>query len=314
MALKGVRLNELGTELSNVSWVTAFLIGLVSLLSSAIRAYRWEIAVKMFSPVSFRNVFSSFMVGVFGLNVIPARVGELLRVVVLARNSSLSHSSTLATVVFERLVDGLVLVILFAVSLWLYPAANPSSLFGADRGPYLMIIPVLFFAFFVLLILFWRHPDTWTAFLHRHLAWAGRLGETLPGMLKRFAAGLVIFSDGRRMAAYLFWSFIAWIGTGVYFQLNFIMLDIPLGLGPALVVLTATAVGAMIPAAPGFVGTYHAFCKTALMAFGVSDARALTFAVVTHLVSYLINTLIGFICALRENVQWSDLKRPGAGK
>lgn len=307
VALKGVRLDQLGSELSAVPWTLAFLVGGVSLIATGIRAYRWMVAVESFSEVSFKNVLSAFMAGMFGLNVIPARVGEYLRVFVLGKNSSLSQSSVLATVVFERVMDGLTILTIFAAAIMLRPAADSAHLLGSVRKEYLLLIPALFVGSLGTLFAIARHPQTMmngVGTFSRHL---GRFGARLPGMVGRFSNGLVIFSDMGRLVRYTVWSFVSWLAVSGYYYVNFRLLDIPLGMASSVVVMSVIVVGVMIPAAPGFVGTYHAFCKMALVAFGVDEARALSFAVVTHAVPYVLHTVLGFVCVLREHVRLADL-------
>lgn len=300
-------MKELGTELSAVPWPAAIAASFVSIFANVVRSYRWKIGIESFTKISFKNVLSAFFVGVFGLNVIPARIGEYLRIFVLGKNSSLSQSSLLATVVFERVVDGLAILTIFALAVMFRPVTGTHNFLDLVRKEFLLVIPLIFVVSLGILYAGWRRPQSALALLEPLSRRLGKFGTKLPGVAERFVKGLVIFSDVGRLALYLLWSFAAWLTVALFLYLNFLVLDIPLGFSEAVVVLVATVVGAMIPAAPGFVGTYHAFCKAALVSFGVDEARALTFAVVTHALPYLLGTTIGFLCVLRENVRWTDL-------
>lgn len=337
IAIRGVESDQLREHLSRTPWVWAFGIGLISLSASMIRSYRWKVAIDSFSPVPLSKVASAFMVGILGLNVIPARVGELLRVLVLGRNSTNSRSSILATVVFERVIDALVIITIFVAAFVLIPqvgsgivdavvsgvaapdAGNPdaaaaSAAQAPDSGRKILlcIIPVIFCACLFVLYSLRCHLSFWQRMLGRFAARLGRIGTKLPGVLERFSSGLVIITHPSRMLAYIALSFGAWLTYSLYLYANFRMLGIDLGFKEAIVVTTATVVGAMIPAAPGFVGTYHFFCQLALRYFDVPAALAVTFAVVTHAVPYILHTIIGFFCALRENVRLNDLASPAS--
>ncbi len=307
VALHGVGPADLKRELAEVAWHLALAISAVSFLSGVARAWRWKIALDSFSSLSFKNVCSAFMAGLFGLNVIPARVGEYLRVYVLGKSSSLSQSSILATVVFERILDGLTILTIFLVAMMTRSADESGRLGGFIRKEFLLLIPAIFFLCLGFLHDVWRRPARWAGWIGRFAPLLGSAGARLPGMMERFSKGLVIFSDLGRLARYITWSFASWLLAALYFYLNFLILDIDLGFSEAIVVLAVTVVGVMLPAAPGFVGTYHAFCKGTLVILGVDEAAALTFAVVTHALPFALNTLAGFVCVLRENVRLAEL-------
>lgn len=306
-ALNGVDLGRLKAELREVPWVIAFGVGVFSVGASVIRSWRWKVGIESFAPAKFTRVLSAFFVGLFGLNVIPMRIGELLRVFVLSRNSGFGYGQIMATVVFERIMDGLVVVTLFATALFFLPAAESASVLGPAPRGLLFTIPAAFIICLILLYVFWKYPNAWKIRLDRLARPFGRMGAHLAEGIEKFSGGLTIFADAGRFARYAFWSFAAWLMMGAYLFLNGFVLGVPLTFMNALVVLTFTVVGAMIPAAPGFVGTYHALCKAALVAFGVPAPKALTFAVVTHAVPYVAHTLIGFLFSLREHVRYSDL-------
>lgn len=307
VALSGVQLDKLRSELASVPWAVAFALGVISFFATILRSYRWQVGIESFSKVSFKNVMSAFLAGMFGLNVIPARLGEYFRVFVLGKNSSLSQSSILATVVFERIMDGLTILVIFAGAVLLRHSADTRNILGPVRREFLLLIPLIFAACLGFLFAVSRHPKPTADFVARFSRHLGKFGARLPGMVERFSGGLVIFSDAGRMIQYVAWSFASWFAIGFYYYMNFHMVGIGLGFADAMVVMSVIVVGVMIPAAPGFVGTYHAFCARALVAFGVDPARAFTYAVVTHAVQYILHTLVGFICVMRENVRLADL-------
>lgn len=308
VAVRGVDFSELSEQLGKVSWTAAFGIGLLSVAASTIRAYRWNVAVDCFSPVSFKNTFSAFMLGLFGLNVIPARLGEYLRIIALGKNSSVSQSSLIATVVFERVIDGLVILMMFLAAVVLQPAVLGAGSESPIRREFLLMIPAIFFVVLMVLFAIWKKPDACERAVEKIGRRLGRLGALLPGITRRFRDGLVIFSHPVRLMFYIILCFGAWLTYTVYLYFNFKLMHFPLGVGAAMVVMTATVVGAMIPAAPGFVGTYHAFCTWALVSMGIPKAEAFTFSVVTHAVPYVLHVIIGFFCAVRENIRWIDLQ------
>lgn len=309
VAISGVQIDKLRSELSSVPWATAFALGMVSFIATLIRSYRWKVGIESFSGVSFKNVTSAFLSGMFGLNVIPARLGEYLRVFVLGKNSSLSQSSILATVVFERIMDGLTILVIFTGAIFLRHSSDTRSILGTVRREFLLLIPLMFAGCLGFLFAVSRHPKPTADFVARFSKYLGKFGARVPGMIERFSGGLVIFANAGRMIQYVAWSFAAWFTIGFYYYVNFHMAGIELGFADAIVVMSVIVVGVMIPAAPGFVGTYHAFCTRALVAFGVDPARAFTYAVVTHAVQYVLHTVIGFVCVMRENVRLADLNR-----
>ncbi|MFN3374533.1 MAG: lysylphosphatidylglycerol synthase transmembrane domain-containing protein, partial [Chloroflexus sp.] len=82
-----------------------------------VRAWRWQSMLNHIAPVPLRTLFPIVVIGYMGNNVYPARAGEVLRSYVLRRNCGITMSASLATVVLERLFDGLVMLLFVAITL-----------------------------------------------------------------------------------------------------------------------------------------------------------------------------------------------------
>lgn len=231
----------------------------------------------------------------FGGNVLlPLRLGELLRVGELARRTAVAPSSCLGAVVIERALD----------SLWLLLVALTLPAVVAFDLPLPSTIAASFAALVAALALaLWLSARP--ARLAAVIGFAGRLfGRRAADVLGRaaygFAAGLTVLASPRRFVAASFWTLGYWASgaLGVWLWMRAFALDLPWYAAPTVVVFLA--VGAALPAAPGFLGTYHLFLMSGLMVFGVDADRAAAVAVAGHFVATVPAALVALLLFFDE--------------
>src|SRR4051812_16234132 len=125
-----------------------------------VRAWRWQMLLKPLGPTRFRTAFRTTVIGFAALSLLPARAGDLLRPYLLARKENLPVSATFATVVMERVLDLVAVVVLMAVYVWGY--AEPSELSGALRRSVEISAAFAGGVALTLLVLMWvlaTHPE-----------------------------------------------------------------------------------------------------------------------------------------------------------
>lgn len=272
-----------------------------------IRAWRWQLLAEPVKKVSAGLSFSALMIGYLGNNVLPLRAGEFMRAYVAAKRSGMPVSSALAVVVVERILDMLMLLLCFTLSLLLFPLPG---LFR-NAGIIILIATVVLIVF-LLLLLFQRD---------RALNLAEFFLKIFPLKLRRkflkiisdFADGLEIFRRGERYLLVLFWTFVMW---GIYFLIIYISLyffnftDTLIYRAPAvtsIVMMTITTAGIGIPSAPGAVGTYHGVCLFGMGLFGVPSEIGLSYAILMHISNFLPMTLIGIVCLFKEGLHLTEI-------
>jgi glycosyltransferase 2 family protein len=276
---------------SNPWWlVPAFIAFAVGIF---LRAYRWQLLFVAALRPPLGTVFNAVLVGYFFNSVLPARAGEVARVVYLNRRAAASHAQSAATVVLERGYDVLVLLVLFFVALpWL-----PEVSWVRGAGAVAIIVAL---GLVLASAAAWRWRGRPVRRLlrplvrrrlvsaHRAEAWVKLIGEGLAGLIHpRTAAGVA------------FWTATSWVALSL--SNWFVMLAFDFGLSPAagLLVSVAVAVAMILPASPAALGVFEAATVVALDSYGVPASEAVSYAFVLHALNFVPFVLAGPI-ALRS--------------
>jgi len=313
LALRGLKLEEVVDDLRTAAYGWLLPGIAVYFLAVLVRTWRWHYLLRPLKAVPVRDLFPVVVIGYMGNNVYPARAGELLRAYVLKRNEQVSAGASLATIVVERIFDGVVMLLFVFVSLptaqsqWNVPESLRLIVFG---GSLLFLTALIVFLFLA------ARPDAAArvvgGLIDRLLP--GRLRSRVHGLLDRFMTGLASLRDLRHVlivfgASLLIWlleTSMYWLVTHAFaFEVPFFHLMLMNG-----VVNLATT----IPALPGYIGTLDASGIAVLMALGVEPARAASFTLVLHAALWLPVTLLGFVFMARQSLRWSDFARAAALK
>jgi uncharacterized membrane protein YbhN (UPF0104 family) len=264
-----IDLAEVLAELRGVRVGIAALSQGTILVGFLMMTLRSKVLLRPLHRYSFYRLFRSVLVGFAGNNVLPLRMGELLRVEYLARHGGCAHSACLAVVATERLLDLLCLVLLFFGLLPAALAQMPSVPVLSAMGAALLVI-------LVLLIAIGRAPDRFVAISGRLSRWMGaRLSRFITDKTRLFARGL----GSLRSVS----SITAAAGCVVGFWM-----------------LVFVAFGNALPSTPAFIGTYHYFAILALTLLGVDPARAGAVAIVSHAMGIIPFTLVAMLLLLGD--------------
>ncbi len=301
LALRGVSWNGVVDALRGANLPILAMAVAVLTASTVIRAFRWGAMLGNKPPVRLRYLYTSMMIGYLANNVLPARMGELVRIYVLQRKAGVGKSTSAATVILERLLDALLL--LGILSLLVPLVALPAVIRGASPlvlGGFLGVVA------FVLVLAFWGEPAArCVARLVQPLS--RKAARRLQDMLSRFVIGLEVLRSPRQGLTVLSLTALIWAGeaSSVWLIMRAMHLELPWL--AALFVLGVVSLSFLIPAAPGAVGTYEFFAVAALGPFDVSGSQALSLALVLHAAGYLMATVVGLASLWIEGLSFRKL-------
>ncbi|HEU0015633.1 MAG TPA: lysylphosphatidylglycerol synthase transmembrane domain-containing protein [Longimicrobium sp.] len=317
-ALSGIDWAEVGAQIRRANpWLMAAAV-LVSTLGMHVRALRWKTLLAPVDPrVPWRPRIAGVCIGFGANNVLPARLGEFARVYVLSRETRVPLTASLASLVLERVLDGIVCIgfLLGAMAMPGFPAIT-----GDDPRAALSFIVAAIAGLTLAVIAMAAAPD-WS------LRVAERCSRVLPGRARGpvlracegFVRGLHVLRSPRLLAISVGWVLFQWTFLAFSFWLAFRSVGIegPGFLG-AVFLQSLIALAVSIPAAPGFFGPFEAASVWGLGLWGVAKEQAATFAIGFHLGGWLTVTALGLYYAARLNLRWSELsgrerKEEGAG-
>jgi hypothetical protein len=296
LALRNVDLANAWQALASVkkAWLGVLLPLLLANLG--LRSLRWRWMFPPHCAPTFREAFDAFMLGALGNNLMPGRLGDFLRAAVIGRHlPGMGMSGTLATIILEKVLDGIVVLALLALSFALAPLPDWLAQMGLVG---LLAFASAFLALWILNAL--GRSATVLARLEMH---AGRLQQLLARglvLLQRFSNGLHGLHSKTQLVLLIALSISIWLLETLTVFASFQSFALSLPFAAALVTIVLLCVGTMLPAAPGFIGTYQFFVITALDLYHVPQSSALALAVFLNVLMILVTTVTGLIALSLE--------------
>ena len=285
------------------------LLGAALLIYSVwVRAQRWKILISPQGPSKTKDLFDALLVGYLGNDVLPFRLGEVLRAALAARKTKILISGIGATILVDRVLDMLSFLIIAACFYMFYPIA--------DWAQTVAIIGFSALIIFLGLAIFMRGQREklfgWIESWSRRKAEAGKI-KMAGHVLSLFKGIETIWQMPQpvRVVLYTVWLWILYIlitALGLAaFHFDFTPTEFFMA---SMVLLTFTTISLSIPSAPGFVGTYHGAVVAALALVGVANTPAQAFAIVFHLLNYLAMAIPGAIIFFRTGLKFQFASDP----
>jgi uncharacterized protein (TIRG00374 family) len=296
LALRNVDIHAVRDALRHASYGFLVPAALCGALGYCLRTWRWQHILAKTKVIPFARLFPILMTGFAANNLLPARVGEFVRAYLLGREEGINPSLALATIVVERVCDGLTLIALMAMTLLLFPIPVADPKLQVVELAATLIFGVATVAL-VALLFFPRPILSLVRLCLRPVP--EKFATKITGLLDAFIEGLEALRSPIALARIAGLSLVVWICEGGTFA--FVLLAFPIGLGreewiaATVFLLVFVNLGIMIPSAPGYVGTYQLFAKLALGAFGIAASAAVALSFVAHALQYTLITSVGLL-------------------
>ncbi|MEN1678271.1 MAG: lysylphosphatidylglycerol synthase transmembrane domain-containing protein [Planctomycetota bacterium] len=307
-AFSGVNFSELGDALSRLSSRWALVLAAIYLSSFLLRAWRWRLTLAPVALVPAGASFSSIVLGYAANNILPGRLGEIVRAVALSAQTSVSTSTAIASVFVERVFDATILLLFLGLSLSQLPSASSQDhTLTALAAAALAACGTGFAGLAVARIA----PE-------RALQWFARFVSWTPGALH--AKLMSVATDSVRAVSFIEFSttFAAtaalgiaiWATEAAVFWLAAYSMGLSSSLWLALFALAVVNFGILVPAAPGYVGVFQAAGVYAYGRWGIGEPEALACIILIHAVQYLPITFTGAILLPASGLSLASLCGP----
>jgi uncharacterized membrane protein YbhN (UPF0104 family) len=302
LALRKVEFSSLAAALSaaRLGWLAPMVV--IVYLDLLVRAVRWRVLLSRTRalPAPVWDLFKLEAIGLAVNNVLLLRLGELARAGLAARRLGIPAAAALASVAIERALDVAALLTIFVLAARLAPGIVPVQVVRAA----LLLLAGAIGALIVLAAaesslapegFVERRLRPWPR-VHRfveHLALGAAVLRSPAAAAKAAAHSLLLWS----VDAALYWAGAYALGLGG-------IMDYP----RAILTLSWAGAVSAIPAAPGSIGTFENFVASILHTFGAAPEAALAYALMTHMIMYLLVTVTGLVFLSREGVSLAQLR------
>lgn len=311
--VRHVDLRRVGHDIitARPEWLAfGFVLTFVNL---AIRSYRWQYLLEPLGHTTFSESFRATAVGFAASAVLPARAGEVIRPYFVARiasrNDRMTATGAFATIVLERILDVVTVLVLVALYIVVFgrsvSSGNPTAFawltwIGLSAGSMAM-------AALVVLFLLSGDPQRLGRATARVASLVPSLATLAARLVENFAHGLAIVRRPRRLLVALLWSFPLWVSIAAGVWAVATAFGIVMPFAGSIVIVVLLVLGVAVPT-PGAIGGYHAAYRYgATTFFGAPDAAAVGAAIVAHLFSVGPTLLLGLFFAGQAGLNLSQL-------
>ena len=309
VAFHDVNFSEILNIVSHASVFWIVVLSVTFLLSHFIRAVRWKIILRSVKQnTSLKNLFGSLMVG-YAVNCVIPRLGEITRAVLIGRWEGLSRSSMLGAVIVERVIDIIFLGISVLISVYIWQEDLYASFPWLKSALYFTMIGIVIFILFIYLTI--RFKEHFYGVLIKLLSKisskaAGKAAHIFEMLVQGFSSlkgtKNYLLTFGLSIVIMLLYALCSYFGFYTLFMENIK----PVNFAMAWVLMSISGIGVVIPT-PGATGSYHALAKSALMLFGFGEVISLSYAFLTHIISYVLFIVVGFLSFVILNKRHESL-------
>jgi uncharacterized protein (TIRG00374 family) len=312
LLFRKIDFNQLWSALVKVDYRYILLAVVCTFISYFLRAVRWHYLLIPEKRIPLSSLYPATIIGYMANNLLPARLGEFVRAFVLAQREGLQTPAVFATLVIDRLFDGftVMLILLFT----LFNLRLPQGLSEAETmlrtGG---VVTFLLYAGVVVFLFLLKRQTI------RTLAWTGillkpfpqRLSDRIIPLLGSFIGGIRMSSKGGHIAAVLVSSLTVWLFCIIPVDMVLQGFGIHLPITASMFILVLLVFAVMVPASPGFIGTYHYACFKGLSAFGIEESISVSIALVLHGTAFFPVIIAGFYHLWRNKISLNAVRKAG---
>ena len=305
LVLRRVDLDQVMAASRTVSWPMLALAPLFLALGYACRVQRWRLMLLPHNPaLGFLGAGVPFVASIAVNNLAPLRLGDVMRCFVFSRWLGVAPGAVVASVLVERMLDMVALVLALALALWV------SSVDGAALGLGLTV-PLLLAALGIAGLGLLLSPRLSRALAAALVRVVGRFGAAprawAEGFLRPAVDGMSRLSEGRALSAVLALSVPVWLFEGATYWAVAQALPALAAPQAAWLAMPVGTLATLLPSTPGHIGTFDFFVQSATLEFGNAPGAATSFTLLVHLTLWLTTTLAGSVCLL----VWALARRRG---
>ncbi len=303
-----LNLNQLLLILKSAKYQLVLFAVIANLFTLVLRSWRWRYLLSPIKQIKVISLLSIISIGAMTDMVFPARLGDLVRAYMIGRNEKLSKVAALATIVVERIIDILAILLIAFIILFLvrFSSLDQSLPKGLKLGFYIIILMV---ACLVCLLFFIKlKTDQVIRVIKACLSFLPtRWLEKISNTIYSFAEGLQAINNYKQLIYNLFLTFFLW---GFFAFSNFLILGslaINLPFYAPFLILVFQIIGVSLPSSPGFIGTYHAAVIAGFTFFEISRELAVSVAIVMHASFFFPFITIGLVFLWQGNFSVREL-------
>lgn len=286
-----VDLDALWRALTEFRWIFVVFALAALALDYSLRILRWTLMLRHAgAEVSVADCTPAFLGSMALNNVLPLRAGDIVRALVFPLSLGVRRTASTATLVLERVLDFLALMVCLGIGVWLSPTLQIPIL---EKD--LLLVLTAFIGTLMIMLVFFAggigRAVQWSVERTARRGWP-KLSTVLEH-LRELLGSLFLISRVRVLASLTLLSILVWLANAGLFLA--ILRGFSIGSPPstALVIMAIATLSTLVPSSPGYVGPFHLAAYAAVIMIGASQSTAAGFALISHLVLWVPVTVAG---------------------
>jgi glycosyltransferase 2 family protein len=287
--------------LADPSWL--LIATALYVVSFPLRGLRWSILMRAVKPISARSATEVFTIGFMANNILPLRLGDVARALVLARREQIPASATFSNVMLERVFDGLTVAGFLGLVFLLDP---PDQAWVGGAG--LATGAIFLVAVLVAGVTAWNEERALRLASMALSFLPANIRERLLVVFAKLAKGLATLKNPGATLKVALLSVAIWGGEVFVYLIAQRAFGLQLSYLHLCLVMAVLTFGLMAPSGPGFFGVYEGLVITALGVYGIGEPLAPAFAIAMHAIHFIPGTLLGVVFTWKSGLQLKEIR------
>lgn len=266
----------------------------VYLLQYILRSVRWQIILSPVKKTSLKNLYNINVIGFMANAILPARIGEVVRMLLLSKKENIKFSTSFASIVVERVFDGIGMFFILGLTLVFVRVSD------LKIGRYIYGFFIIFLALLLFILLSYAFHKVVIRVVKSISFLPAKFVEFFEREIGHFVDGMHIIKRLSELIKIILLTFLTWlvIASFYYFFIKAFAFSVTFDVVKGTLLMSViTAIGVSVPSGPGYAGPYHYAVKLSLLAIasGLGNTELAVFAVVMHLCYILFSVILGVI-------------------
>jgi len=303
--IQKVNFQEFEQAVKQVNYFYLLSASLIYLLGFLPRGLRWQLMLSTIKKISFADSTQTVILGYAANNILPFRLGEIVRAYTMGNKNNISKVTCLGSIAAERIFDGIVIVSLLGLSMISLTAAIQQ----AQALEHILLTSGFIFLFAVLLLILVLVYSEAILKL-----WKRFLGQKGVAILEKIFHSLSFLRTKRIVFQILLLSIVIWLIEGAMFVLILRAMNFENPVAAGYFCLGIINLGILLPSAPGYIGVFQAASVFAFLTLGYHESAGLAYGLLVHLAQYIPVTLIGIFIFIRFGYRFGEFYKTISSK
>ena len=309
LALRGLNLGDVWLRMTEANYIWLIPGVIVYFLAVWARTWRWHYLLRPIQHIPVASMWSPVVIGYMGNNIFPFRAGELIRAYVLKRKTNITLGAGLATVIVERVFDGLVMLIFVLVGL---PNVPNIPFFVRQT----VILGSIAFSVALVFLGFWAIKPQLAQMIYQPIIRLAPVAtrQSLLQLADNFTLGLASLSRWQDLIMVFLTSLVIWLLETVKYWFVTYAFSFTVSFFALMLMNGVVNLATTLPSAPGYIGTFDTPGIEVLTIFDIDKVTATSYTLVLHAALWLPITLLGLWYTAKEGLRWAEFKQVAESK